>query len=790
VPFDNRGHELVELVGHVRKLGLDKEAAALLRDALQPAPKPPKDDSNPLGWHRQETKLGLDYWNISNMVQAAIDEGKASKDTAILDTLIESGESYLSQEYKGTSHRDSTWISSEGWDGEDRGYEDPLRIVLRGSYREAKRLLAAGVPRKNILDILARSKWSAFRRLFMKILSEDPANHLELAKSTIANADNYHDSSVRRDYAGLVAATKGLLSNQDKTTYCQLVEADINAETVREGLTEVFPGRQVTNEEVENLVNRERATRLAPLAGSLPEPWATTYEATVKKFGAPKFVHGPAEIGDGGFAIGAADLSGLTPAQVLEKIGQYDLEHEQARFDPLSHDLYRGLELAVSSRPLELATTDFCKKMPRGFHGAYLDGLQAALAKGALTAATALELAKLLTAAGTTENGRHELARLLEEVSKVEGASLEEMRAATTMLEGVASTGAPQDSDALGATETALNHPRTRALQILLRLIANTSGEKPKHADLAPELSAAIERVVAAWPAESPIVSAVLGEAAVNLWVADKPLLLRTANRHFLSSSEDERTYAWVAYVTWNRAFKEVLDPLMAAYEEGVQWTFADKPSARERHSSNYLEGLARHLTAIWYRGWGSPTLRQAIQAAPPHVVEAMLREFSIGLDATKAGEAPELIGRIGELIDHYVSRAAAGELKLDQLQSLSHICEKAGHFSPAIRMTWLSKMLAMPGYVHMDSDLIEAVLDCRVEAPEETSKALALLLPKSHFYALKDAIDRIQTALGAYAATGTAEQKARLAAMCDQLVQQGFTQFESSYYGLQADQE
>lgn len=775
-------HEATDLVEHLNAVGLHGQAAAIVALLAKPELEVTDPDSP---WRTRRTRAGIGYWPLSNLGKKAVAGMGASQSLALFTVLSKTIYNHLQLTYSDDAPRDHTYIHRKTWTDDDRGYEEPIHILLRVLYRECIRLTASGVPLRSLLDRLWETNWSAFRRLVMQLLGDHPREHLERSFELLLDPEQFRDSTVLPEYARLANLVAPLLRPEQVTAYCEFVAGEISAEGVEAYLNERGGKAPVTPEIVAGRVAALRAHRLAPLQEVLHGPWKETYEQAVAAYGAPRSVNGDVEFGRGGIAL-PTDLDALTPAQIIDRLRANRNRLDDT--DDVTSDLYLGLRDAVRKRPDDLGAPAVAAAVPTAWVGIYFAGVREAVMQGwAPTHAMAAIAAIRDTHAVLDEAGLYSLAWAIREIAKSPTTTPEEMRTCITILEQVGQGAEdPPCQNMWEAADEVINRARTSALITLIDILARAHRDQPLHPESGEAAGQAMQGVVESWPADSPALACVLGQRFNLLSWLMPDWAAAHGHRLFDALSEPVRRTAWIAYVTWDQPWSTTVPRLDALYRDAIERFDADFQDDQRRGSTLYADGLGRQLAVIWYWGRGSPALRAAIRAAPSELAGNLLHELSNVLASTPPNEHVDLVGRSADLLDHYAQRARSGGLTVGNVYPWFRAAQ-VGHFDARRRLNWFRVGLEAERGVHLDGEALEAILRDAREAPEEGAAALVATLDNMPFYTLRDQARELIDGLMWFAANGSPESKRDLAAACDRMVRKGLLQYREPYLALRA---
>jgi hypothetical protein len=288
---------LAELIGAFSEAGDLPSALALTRSLLsfEPAePAEPEESDLPpeLVRSMREPRQRIDEHTYQSILQrhttplaAAIGQPVIELLAGLLEEaitvsaspeMIEEG-----QDFSSVWHR----AIAPGGLSHDLGIKSRLTTAL--SQALAARAAAVPADLRPLLDLLSTRRWSIFRRLSLDLLSRSTADEPEI-RIRLTDPAVFDDLQLRPEYDRLLAARFAGLDAEAQQAILALVErgpshVDGHIEWVRQA-----QGREPTTEELQIYVEIWQRDRLAPLAGQLPEDWASRYEQFVADNGPPQ----------------------------------------------------------------------------------------------------------------------------------------------------------------------------------------------------------------------------------------------------------------------------------------------------------------------------------------------------------------------------------------------------------------------------------------------------------------------------------------------------------------------
>jgi hypothetical protein len=274
-----------ELVSYLARHGQTDAAISLARAALEIVEETPKtsgaEDKTP--FHNLREPLGrVDIWGYEQILTKNIPDLVSAAGLSALSLLCDLlDRAILLSDKRGSERRpeDLSYIWRPAIEDNQQNLNMGLKPLLVTAVRSASEQLAEErqVPTAILVNELDRrgASWRVFQRLALHLVRTRPEEAIEEIKNRLLHPERFEISDLRHEYFLLQQMCFGYLSPEEQSTVLAWIKNGPNQATVDQ-ISEAyvqFAGRDVTEEDKENVVLSWKRDRVAPLKSYLSPEW-------------------------------------------------------------------------------------------------------------------------------------------------------------------------------------------------------------------------------------------------------------------------------------------------------------------------------------------------------------------------------------------------------------------------------------------------------------------------------------------------------------------------------------
>ncbi len=661
---------------------------------------------------------------------------------------------------------------------EDHREYDPhdIKDILVSAVRDsATALIETGTDVAEVQGCLEEHGSWTHVRIALHLMRKFPGRFSDVIPETLATAELMHNSTVEREYLGLLRDQYSGLAGETQSEILGLIDAGLRAS-----------GSPAASADLERLNRYWQRDRLHLIQAHLPPDWQVRHQALVSDLGDPG---DPGDAGEGVWVgptspLSATELSPMPVENIIARLGEW--QPDGGIISPSREGLAREVERVAAERSVEFSSeASAFIGSDATYVRAVISGLKTATANGQVVDwSETLVLCAWVVARDRDIPGRDEgqrgedphwgwtrkaIASLLAAGFRNNALPFDLRATAWHVLEPITDDPDPHDDADMGDRYTAaINSVRGTALETVLEYAAwcrrnldRADTGQEFTLDRVSEARDVLSRHLNESEDTSLAVRAVYGIWFPRLYVLDRDWATGNQRRIFPLEPEAEDLFraAWSAYINYSAAYDDLFRTLSQEYGRAVE-TVGTWPENRPPRPD---EGLAKHLVVLHARGQtvaaDSRRLHEGFWANAPDPLRAravfcagrMLGAGPVSQDALERllalweGRAAEI--QAGDPGEHSHELAAFGSWfssgrfdaawSLEQLAAVMKLLARVPGENGAPLWPLYNATEHLERYV---ADHPAATLECVAALLELSGAALGLGLWMSHVRAVLDA--------------------------------------------------
>jgi hypothetical protein len=305
--------QLGNLAASLAEGGYKDIAIDLLRTLLTVQPDKREGSEGIEGFRENQPRPRFNLWHYAQIIKKnvpALVKGSGNDALKLLCDLLEEA-LMLSR----LGDREDEGVRDYWRPSIDAGRNDRVLDALVSGVRDVAEQIARVDPAQvpEIIELLEGRQWRIFKRLSLHLLRSFPDAAPKLAVERLTNKKYFENYGLRGEYNALLKSRFPRLDEAEQVKILSWVEeGPQDLKSIKEG-SESWYGRQITESDINEYVNKWKLERLDPIREALSGEWKEIYERLEKEYGRQE--------ADEGSPYLARDVKGYISPKSPEELG-------------------------------------------------------------------------------------------------------------------------------------------------------------------------------------------------------------------------------------------------------------------------------------------------------------------------------------------------------------------------------------------------------------------------------------------------------------------------------------